>query len=151
MSQPLLVDTRWQSTGEGDGVIRNLSFASFNMGTARQFPGPEHPSSATLLDLARRADVLCLQETHLCEYQWPEFLKKFQPATQGGMGVAAHAPNQANQRAFTGVAILFTKDILADGLKVMGNTLVQDLQTARSAIKQEGPTAGAVHDATGIA
>ena len=120
------VDTRWRSTGEGEGVTRNLRFASFNMGTARQFPSPEHPSSATLLDLARCADIVCLQETHLCEYQWPEFLKCFQQATHGGAGVAAHAPNVADQRAYTGVAIMFTKDILANGLKVLDETLVQD-------------------------
>ncbi len=91
------VDTRWQDTGEGEAATRNLRFASFNMGTGFEFPSPAHPSTATLLELAQRTDILCLQEPHLHEHQWADFLKQFRTATKGGDGVASHAPNAFGQ------------------------------------------------------
>ena len=120
------VDTRWQDTGGGGAVTRNLRLAYFNMGTAREFPSHAHPSTATLLELAQRADILCLQETHLHAHQWPGFLQSFRLATDGGSGLAAHAPDVAAQRSFTGVAFLFTRSILAEGLVIRESTLRTD-------------------------
>ncbi len=68
------------------GSGNNLHITSFNMGTAREFPSQAHPSTATLLELAQHADILCLQETHLHAHQWPGFLQSFRLATNGGTG-----------------------------------------------------------------
>ncbi len=86
------------------------------METALEFASHAHPSTATRLELARRADIICRHATHLHEHQWNGFLQTFQRSANGGDGVASHAPDVAGVRTYTGVAILFTQDILADGL-----------------------------------
>ncbi len=123
-----LVDTPFQDTGEGEAATRNLRFASFNMGTGREFPFPAHSSTATMLELAQRTDILCLQETHLHEHQWADFLKQFRTATKAGGGVASHAPNALGQRSFTGVSIVFTQAILLDGLVVRPGRFLRDTE-----------------------
>ena len=123
----------------GGAVTRNLRFASFNMGTAREFPSHAHPSAATLLELAQRADILCLQETHLHAHQWPGFLQSFRLATNGGTGLAAHAPDVVAQRSFTGVAFLFTRAILAEGLVIKEDTLERICVVAGPLSRLNGP------------
>jgi ribonuclease HI/exonuclease III len=127
--------SRWESTGTEGAATRNLRIASWNMGTAREFPDHTHPSTATLLELAHRADILCLQETHLHDHKWGEFLEKFRHATGGGLGAASHAVDEAGVRSYTGVAFLFCKEILADGLVVKTDSLVTD-ENGRMALIQ---------------
>ena len=100
------------------GKIRNLRFSSVNIDSLNNIDTLTYQRSL-LGDLLRDADVICVQETKLTAVDEAPFLKKFRLA-----GVFSAGPSEARQT--TGVGILFTAQIQAQGLEICTDTKKMD-------------------------
>ena len=117
------VQGRWANVGDKeDGKIRNLRFASANLDSLNNWEALPYQRSL-LRDLFRDADIICVQETKLLGTDEDAFLRTFK-----GQAVFSAAPQDrgSKDRSTTGVAILFTSTILAQGLAVREGTRKAD-------------------------